>query len=213
MKLRIISMLAAVASSMLAMAACNNDTMDESVENTTTMTQKINVAVNGHTLSATLVDNSSTRALVALLQKGDVTINAHDYGNFEKVGDLPESLPTNNEQITTSAGDIILYLGTSICFYYAQNSWNFTRLGRIDNAEQYDLKSIYGDGNATFVLSLPLSTVIDATSAAATVAKTSIYTTDGKLMAQSRVEDLPSGTYVVRDTMSDGTVQSRKINI
>lgn len=32
----------------------------------------------------------------------------HDYGNFEKVGDLPWELPTNDEEITTKPGDIIL---------------------------------------------------------------------------------------------------------
>ncbi len=124
-------------------------------ENNTEFMNQIEVKVNGYTLTATLVDNSSTRALVDLLKDGDITIEAHDYGNFEKVGSLPESLPRNDEEITTSAGDIILYLGTSICFYYSTNTWDFTRLGRIDNAESYDLKEIYGSGDATFVLSLP----------------------------------------------------------
>ena len=36
-----------------------------------------------HTLYATLYDNSSSRALVELLQKGPVSIDMHDYGKFE----------------------------------------------------------------------------------------------------------------------------------
>ena len=51
---------------------------------------KLNIQIdNGtskHTLTATLYDNSSSRALVELLQKGPVTIDMHDYSNFEKVG-------------------------------------------------------------------------------------------------------------------------------
>ena len=115
---------------------------------------KINIKVNGNVLTATLSDNSSAKALYGLLEKGDLTIKAHDYGGFEKVGNLPESIPRNDEEITTSAGDIILYLGNSICFYYNTNSWNFTRLGRIDGAEKLDLRKIYGKGDAVFVLSL-----------------------------------------------------------
>ena len=114
---------------------------------------KIAISVNGHDLTATLEDNSSARALMELLKNSDLTVSAHDYGGFEKVGDLPQSLPRNDESINTSPGDIILYLGSSICFYYGTNSWNFTRLGRIDGAESLDIKAIYGSGYATFVLS------------------------------------------------------------
>jgi len=46
----------------------------------------MNITVNGKTLSATMVDNSSTEALKALLLEGSITYVAHDYGNFEKVG-------------------------------------------------------------------------------------------------------------------------------
>lgn len=116
--------------------------------------QKMIVKVNGYTLTATLADNSSAKALAEQLKKGPIAIKTHDYGNFEKVGDLPHSLPQNNEDIVTVPGDIIFYLGRSICFYYAQNSWDFTRLGKIDNARNLDLREIFGRGEATFVLSL-----------------------------------------------------------
>ena len=49
---------------------------------------KITITVNGKTLTASLYDNSSSRALVELLQKGAITIEMHDYGNFEKVGEI-----------------------------------------------------------------------------------------------------------------------------
>ena len=117
-------------------------------------TMRIRVSVKGYELTATLADNSSAKALYVLLEKGDVTVNAHDYGSFEKVGALPQSLPRNDEDINTTAGDLILYQGSSICFYYSTNSWDFTRLGRIDGAENLNLKDIYGNGDAEFVLSI-----------------------------------------------------------
>lgn len=102
-----------------------------------------------HELTATLSDNSSSEAFYKLLQSGAVTVQMHDYGIFEKVGPLPKSLPRNDKQITTSAGDIILYQGNQITIYYDKNSWNFTRLGKVDGPLQSELKSILGKGDVT----------------------------------------------------------------
>ena len=107
-----------------------------------------------HTLTATLAANSSATAFYELLGKGAVTVDMHDYGSFEKVGSLGTSLPRNDTQITTSAGDIILYQGNQITIYYDVNSWNFTRLGKIDGTTQTELKKILGKGNVTAVFSV-----------------------------------------------------------
>ena len=116
--------------------------------------EKINIEVNGHTLTATLSDNSSAQAFSEMLEKGKVTVEMSDYGNFEKVGSLGTSLPRNDEYITTEPGDLILYQGNSITIYYDVNSWNFTRLGKIDDITQSELKAILGKGNVTAVFSL-----------------------------------------------------------
>lgn len=107
-----------------------------------------------HTLTATLADNSSATAFYELLKKRAVTVDMHDYGSFEKVGSLGTSLPRNDTQITTSAGDIILYQGNQITIYYDTNSWNFTRLGKVDGVTQAELKKILGKGNVTAVFSV-----------------------------------------------------------
>ena len=108
----------------------------------------------GHSLTATLADNSSAVAFYALLQKGPVEIQMHDYASFEKVGSLGTSLPRNDRQITTCSGDIILYQGNQITIYYDVNSWNFTQLGKIDAISQAELKKILGKGNITAVFSV-----------------------------------------------------------
>jgi len=127
-------------------------------ENKGVLPMKLNIQIdNGtskHSLTATLNDNSSSRALVEFLEKGSITIDMHDYGNFEKVGSLPTSFPRNDTQITTEPGDIILYQGNQITFYYDTNSWNFTRLGKIDGATKDGLKKIFGKGKVTAALSL-----------------------------------------------------------
>lgn len=116
--------------------------------------QKLYLTINGTKLSATLEDNSSVQALKEKLLEGDVVIDAHDYSNFEKVGSLGFSLLRNDTQITTTPGDLILYQGNQFVFYYDENSWNFTKLGHVDNLTQEQLKQLLGDGNVTITLSL-----------------------------------------------------------
>ena len=107
-----------------------------------------------HTLTATLAANSSATAFYELLKKRAVTVDMHDYGSFEKVGSLGTSLPRNDTQITTSAGDIILYQRNQITIYYDTNSWNFTRLGKVDGVTQAELKKILGKGDVTAVFEI-----------------------------------------------------------
>ena len=113
---------------------------------------KLKIHVNDTTFTATLEENSSAKAFAEFLAQGDMTLDMHDYGSFEKVADLPRSFPRNDKQIDTDAGDIILYQGNSITIYYDKNSWNFTRLARIDNVNKKRLQEILGTGNvkATF---------------------------------------------------------------
>ena len=113
---------------------------------------KLKIHVNDTTFTATLEENSSAKAFAEFLAQGDMTLDMRDYGSFEKVADLPRSFPRNDKQIDTDAGDIILYQGNSITIYYDKNSWNFTRLARIDNVNKKRLQQILGNGNvkATF---------------------------------------------------------------
>lgn len=117
-------------------------------------TTGMNIQIGDHVLTATLVENSSVEALKAALSEGPITIHMRDYGNMEKVGPLGIVLPRNDQQITTEAGDLILYQGSAFVIYYAPNSWNFTRLGKINNVTAEELRDILGDGNVTVTLSL-----------------------------------------------------------
>ncbi len=93
--------------------------------------------------SVELADNSSADAFFEKLRTENIEVQMHDYGDFEKVGDLPWDLPTNDEEITTEPGDLILYQGNKITVYYDENTWTFTRLGRL-NAEPEEIKEAFG---------------------------------------------------------------------
>lgn len=129
----------------------NDDEKEEIMEK-----NKIKLTVNGKSFTATLEENSSAEALRQLLEKGDLNIRMNDYGDMEKVGSLGTSLPRNDRQTTTQPGDLILYLGNSFVIYYDTNSWNFTRLGRLDgvSTRQEVLELLGGKGDITVTLSI-----------------------------------------------------------
>lgn len=129
---------------------------ESSTENDINAEQILYIKIGNSVLEAELADNSSAEALLKVLEENDISIQMSDYGNFEKVGELGTSLVTNDEQITTEAGDLILYQGNKFVIYYDTNSWNFTRLGKIKNISQGELKSILGDGDVTAVLTTNL---------------------------------------------------------
>ena len=112
------------------------------------------ITIGETVLTATLAENSSAEELAGLLKSEPLTIDMRDYGGFEKVGGLGVDLPRNDEQITTEPGDLILFQGNAFVIYYAPNSWNFTRLGKINDITGDELKAILGDGDVSVTLSL-----------------------------------------------------------
>ena len=155
------------------------------------VTMTMNITIDGQTRTVTLEQNAATRELVAALQQGPITYEADDYGGFEKVGPLGRSLTTSNEQITTQAGDVVLYSGNQIVLFYGSNSWSYTRLGRIQYESAEQLKSFLkaGEGSVSVTLSLPGTTAIR--SAGRTATADVHYTLSGQ-----RTERPERGIYV-----------------
>ncbi|MDE5756447.1 MAG: hypothetical protein K2I23_05085 [Clostridia bacterium] len=112
------------------------------------------ITINSNKLEVTLEKNSAVDALVEKLKNGDITYTANDYGGFEKVGALGFSLPTENTQMTTQAGDVILYSGNQLVLFYGSNTWSYTRIGKIDGYSSSQLKSVFGKGSAQVIISL-----------------------------------------------------------
>ena len=121
-----------------------------------TMPETIKIIVSGKTLSVKIEDNEATKALIAALSEASITYEANDYGGFEKVGLLGRTLPTSDTQITTQAGDVILYSGNQIVLFYGSNTWSYTRLGKMQYESLDELKSFLkaGEGNISVTLSL-----------------------------------------------------------
>lgn len=138
---------------MLLPACANSPAQDNSTKGETEMI----ITFNNHSYTAKLVKNSSTEALIEMLKPGPVTVNMEDYAGMEKVGPLPKSLPQNNKQMNTSAGDVILYQGNRFVIYYGTNSWSLTPLGKIEDVTSEDLRNTLGSGDVVVTLSLKIN--------------------------------------------------------
>ena len=114
----------------------------------------IKIRINDALFDVKVENNSATQELIKTLENKNITINATDYGNFEKVGDLGFSLPTSDENINAQSGDIILYQRNQISLIYETHSWSYTKIGKIENIDSNNLKKTLGGGNVTLGLSL-----------------------------------------------------------
>lgn len=94
----------------------------------------IRLTINGQVLSATLVDNATTRDFLALLP---LTLEFEDYNSTEKVSQLPRRLSTAGAPagVDPSVNDITYYApwGNLAIFYedFGYSS-GLVKLGRID---------------------------------------------------------------------------------
>ena len=109
----------------------------------------VRLEIGGRTFTAALEDNEAARALCDMLP---LTLDFNDYGGFEKVASLPRRLPSQDRQMRTSAGDIVLYSLNQIVVFYGGNSWSYTKLGHIDDVE--GLIEALGRGNVEITFTL-----------------------------------------------------------
>ena len=98
--------------------------------------------------------NESVEALKALCENEPLVIQLSMYGGFEQVGPIGQSLPRNDSQTTTQAGDIVLYSGNQIVVFYGSNSWAYTRLGHITDPDGEGMAALLAHGDVTITISL-----------------------------------------------------------
>jgi hypothetical protein len=129
-------MLMAIASAVALIPAFGADSGADSSTRANTM--KIRLTVNGKALTATLIDNATSRDFLSLLP---MTLTLEDYAATEKISQLPRRLSTEGAPagIDPSVGDITYYApwGNLAIFYrdfrYASG---LIRLGTIDSGAE-----------------------------------------------------------------------------
>lgn len=105
----------------------------------------IEITVNGHTFSATLYDNETTRAFKELLP---LTLDMNELNGNEKYYYLSDSLPTDSSRPSIiNVGDIMLYGSDCLVIFYESflTSYSYTPIGKIDNPD--GLTAALGNGS------------------------------------------------------------------
>ena len=129
----------------------NKVTQEDTKEDTEAMMQ---MRIGDTLVAVEWEDNESVRALKNLCSDTPLTIQMSMYGGFEQVGSIGTSLPRNDVQTTTGAGDIVLYSGNQIVVFYGSNSWAYTRLGHITDQDAAGMSKLLGNGDVTITISM-----------------------------------------------------------
>ena len=114
----------------------------------------LQLTVDGTAVSVQWEENAAVAALRELAQPQPLTIQTSAYGGFEQVGSLGTSLPRQDVATTTAAGDIVLYNGSNLVLFYGANSWDYTRLGRIDGLTAEELRALLDRAAVTVTLTV-----------------------------------------------------------
>lgn len=121
----------------------NNSENEEKVEEIGKM--QVEIQIGDTTMIAELENNDATAELIELLSDDEIVMSASNYGGFEKVCSIGQSLSRDDEQITTEPGDIMLYNGNQLVIFYDSNSWSYTPIGHIDASAEELEKFLSGD--------------------------------------------------------------------
>ena len=123
---------------------------DEAAGDEEEITMKM--TINDTEVNVAWENNASVRALADLAKDGPVTIQMDPYGGFEQVGSIGATLPSNDTNIKTKAGDIMLYTSDHMVIFHGSNSWAYTRLGHITDKTQQELTQLLSNGNVSIMI-------------------------------------------------------------
>ena len=91
--------------------------------------ENMKLSIDNQELDVAWEDNDSVKALRGI---SPLTIDMHEYGGFEQVGSIGRQITSDDKNMTTLPGDIVLYSSNQIVIFYGSNTWEYTKLGHID---------------------------------------------------------------------------------
>ena len=107
-------------------------------ENITSEEINMKLIIDNKEIEVSWLNNASVKALNEIKP---IEINMNRYSNFEQVGSIGRSIISNDTNITTNPGDIVLYNSSNIVVFYGSNNWDYTKLGHI-NLSNEELKEL-----------------------------------------------------------------------
>ena len=107
--------------------------------------EKMKLEIDKNVLDVSWNNNASVTALNEIKP---LTINMRLYGGFEQVGSIGQNIVSDDKEITTKPGDIVLYSNNQIVVFFGTNTWSYTKLGHI-NLSDSELNTLLNKSNVT----------------------------------------------------------------
>ena len=141
----------AVLSLVFFLASCGGNAPISPTPATPKEENEMKLTINDHVIEVKWEENESVSRLKELAKDG-LTIQGEGNGGFEQVAALPESIPSNDVHQEAVSGDIMLYVGRYLCFFYGENAWAYTKIGHMKE-ETSVLTALLSKGPITVTLS------------------------------------------------------------
>ena len=111
------------------------------------------LTVDGTEIEVDWQDNASVDA-IKTLAKDTLTIEMERYGGFEQTGRIGTTIPSSDSSMDVGSGDILLYQSRQVCLYFDDNSYLFTRLGKITGMSESEITELLDKPSVTAVFTL-----------------------------------------------------------
>lgn len=125
-----------------------------SSESESKMIEDVNIKLylNDKEVEVIWENNAAIEEIFKDVKNNDLIVEMSMYGGFEQVGDLGKRYTQNDKQITTKSGDIVIYGGDKIVVFYGSNTWEYTKLGKINESE-YTITNLLSKENIELKIS------------------------------------------------------------
>jgi hypothetical protein len=124
-----------------------NKISNAAAQTSNVMKDILNIVIGETRFTAILESNAAANEFKKMLP---LTIGMKDLNSNEKFYDLPNNLSSNaSNPGTINSGDLMLWGSNTLVLFYKKfnTSYNYTRLGKIENAD--GLSQALGSGNVT----------------------------------------------------------------
>ena len=129
-------------------ASASKEEMSNWLDTYFTKDENMKLLIDEKELKVNWEVNASVEAIKNL---SPLSIAMHKFGGFEQVGSIGQTIVSNDKEITTQPGDIVLYASSQIVIFYGTNTYDYTKLGHIDLSES-ELNNLLNKENVTLLI-------------------------------------------------------------
>ncbi|MBQ0064632.1 MAG: hypothetical protein KBT48_02630 [Firmicutes bacterium] len=139
----------------LNLAGCSTSSVkvEKPVEKSSIETEKTSMKlfINEQEIPVIWENNKTVKEFMEEVNRKDIVVSMSMYSNNEQVGSLGRSYSKKDTYMTTHNGDIVLYNASNIVLFYGSNSWDYTKLGKMDLSKQ-EVIDLLSNGNVRITI-------------------------------------------------------------